>query len=691
MDRFYAYLDEKDSLTILTDKKSSFTINGDFLNAYFLKQQDSFYIYKAHYAIDIQKNYCIKDDYQRECLLQIRYFVKDALFDEMFYYDGQDLGSIYHEDYTKFKLWAPIASKVILHYEIHEEEYDIEMIRKENGTFEITIEGNLENAFYFYKITNNGEEQNVVDPYAYSSNANSKKSAVINWKKTMVEGESNTSSLKPFNQITDAIIYEISVRDFSMDGSLGEEVKGTFKAFLKHHILSKNGHPLGIDYLKDLGVTHLQLMPIFDFVTVDEEHPFFQYNWGYDPFCYNSLEGSYSSNPNNPYSRIIEAKEMISELHKNGLRVVLDVVFNHTYSFKDSLYNKIVPNYYYLMDKNGKLSNGSFCGNDLDSTRKMVHKYIKDMCKRYVELYHIDGLRFDLMGILTKELIMDIYSTCKAINPSFILYGEGWDMPSLLPSNLRASLPHANEIPQIAFFNDYFRDIVSGKTSNNFSSNQGYLTGNTSLYYAFLKAMRGSIEQDCYFQNVTSSINYIECHDNFTLWDKLKITNAHLSDDERNDIQLCCIAALLFAQGIPFLHAGMEFHRSKNGNDNSYNAGDDINKINWQNVDLFYNSIQAIKDFIQIRKTFPCFNITDRKKILNSIDGQLAQENILMITYAFEGMVILLIFNPNKDKQSISLNGEYSLLANQYGYVKKSDRTYRQIDIKAYSFLMLIK
>ncbi len=691
MNNFFAYLDEKNTLTIFTDKESSFTINDVFLNTYFAYQQEPFYIYKARYEIDLKKNYILQDNHQRKCLLQIRYFVKDDTFDEMFYYEHDDLGATYNENYTKFKLWAPIASKVILHYEIFDEENEILMQKNEDGTFETIVEGNLENALYYYKITNNGVEQISLDPYAYSSNANSKKSAVINLKKTMIQDEEDPSFLKILHHVSDAIIYELSVRDFSMDGSLGDDVKGSFKAFLKHGLKTANGQSIGIDYLKELGITHVQLMPIFDFATIDEQHPFLHYNWGYDPFCYNTLEGSYSSNPNNPYSRIIEAKEMIRELHQNGLRVVVDVVFNHTYSFNDSIYNKIVPNYYYLIDKNGKLSNGSFCGNDIDSTRKMVHKYIKDMCKRYVEFYHIDGLRIDLMGILTKDLIMDIYQTCKAIQPSFILYGEGWNMPSLLPLHQRASLTQANEMPQIAFFNDYFRDVASGKTYNNFSFTLGYLTGNTSLYFDFLKAMRGSIEGNCYFQNATSSINYIECHDNFTLWDKLKITNAHLNDKERNDIQLCCMAAILFAQGIPFLHAGIEFNRSKNGNDNSYNAGDEINQINWQNLDLYSKNIQALKDFIQIRKTFSCFRIIDRKKILNSIDGKLAQENVLMIIYAFEGVVLLLIFNPTGHKQKISLNGEYIRYANQYGYLPKEDKTYRQIDINAYSFLMLMK
>ena len=686
---FNAYLDDKNTIIIETDQASTFKINGEELPACFLHRYNQYIIYKADYEIDIKNNYIITDDLNRSCNLNIRYYVKSSEFDDRYYYNEDDLGPTYFKDYTLFKLWAPIASKVILHYEINEKTSEVEMKRNDDGTFQIKVDGNLENTLYFYKVTNNGLEQITLDPYAYSANANSKKSAVINL--SLINDDNDISNLPQLRKVSEAIIYEVSVRDFSMDGSLGEDVEGTFNAFLKHDVKSKLNQSIGIDYLKELGITHIQLMPIFDFATVDEENIKEKYNWGYDPFCYNILEGSYSSNPNNPYSRINEAVAMINELHKVGLRVIVDVVFNHTYSFNESIYNKIIPNYFYLMDRNGNLSNGSFCGNDIDTTKKMVKKYIVDMCIRYVKLYHVDGLRVDLMGILTKDLIMEIYNNCKLINPDFMIYGEGWNMPSMLDEHLRASLNNANQIPQISFFNDKFRDIVSGKTYNNFSCANGFLTGNLSLYYDFIKAMRGSIENGCYFQNVTSSINYVECHDNFTLYDKLRITNPNNSDEERNNIQLCCIIAILLAQGIPFLHSGMEFNRTKHGVENSYNAKDKINMLLWKDVDTYQKNIKAVKDFIDIRKTYKCFTMTDQKRILNSIDGQIINDCVLTLTYALNGEVILLIFNPTNTKQNIKLNSDYTLLANQFGYVKKDDKIYNNITIKGYGFLMLIK
>ena len=686
---FKAYLDEKNTITIMSDKESSFTINGDFLHSYYAYRYNQYYVYKANLPIDINNEYEIQDDYGRTSKLFIRYFAKDDAFDEMYYYDGDDLGATYHKEYTTFKLWAPIASKVVLCIEVYGEEFEVEMKKEDKGVFEVTIYKDLANALYTYKVTNNGVTQIALDPYAYSSNANSKKSAVIDLSK--VVDTFDESKIKPLKNITEAIIYETSVRDFSMDNSLGEDVAGTFKAFLKHGLKSPKGNPIGIDHVKSLGVTHIQLMPIFDFVTVNEENIKEKYNWGYDPFCYNVLEGSYSTNPHDPYCRINEALEMINSLHDDGLKVVIDTVFNHTYSFIDSNFNKIVPNYYYLMDRSGNLSNGSFCGNDIDTTRKMVHKYFVDMCLRYVKFYHIDGIRFDLMGILTKDLVIDIYNSCKKVNPSFIAYGEGWNMPSFLPEYKRASLNNANQIPSIAFFNDYFRDIVSGKTFNNFSSAKGYINGNANLYYDFMKAMRGSIENGCYFQNCTSSINYVECHDNFTLFDKLKITNPENTEEERNNIQLCCIAAILFAQGTPFLHSGMEFNRSKKGNENSYNAGDKINMIRWENVDLYEKNIKAVKDFIKIRKELDCFNVVNRKKILNSIDGQLYHDCILTITYATDD-IALLVFNPTNKKLRINLHGPYKLYANQFGYVKQDDKIYKdEVSIRPYSVMLFKK
>ena len=600
-----AYLDKVDYITIEIDKKENyqdlaFLINGEPLAHTFLYEDDNLAILKANYNINFaKKNYISLND--EKTLLVMRYVVKDSNFDEMFYYDGNDLGPTYSKDKTIFKLWAPISTAVLLHLEINNEIIEKKMVRVDKGVFELTVDGDLDGALYYYVVTNNNKKYEVVDPYAYSSNANGKKSAVINLDKTF---EYEPNNLEVLDSPNKAIIYELSVRDFSMDESLGIKGAGKFQAFLKHGVTSEKGNPIGIDYLIDLGISHVQLMPIFDFATIDENNIKARYNWGYDPYCYNTLEGSYAAKPGDPYSRVNDAKQMINEFHKSNLRVTLDVVFNHTYYYQESIYNKIVPLYYYLMDKDGNLSNGSGCGNDLDTTRKMVKKYILDMCLRYVYFYQIDGLRFDLMGLMNKSLIEKIIKRCKEINKSFIAYGEGWNISNMLVSQSRANLNNAKKMDNVAFFNDYFRDTLSGKATNNKANSKGYLAGNSKLYFDFLKSMRGSIENGCYFDSPLSSINYVECHDNYTLFDKLAITNPKSSLEERKRRQLCCIAATLFAQGIPFLHLGVEFLRSKQGVENSYNSRDSINMIRWKDIDKHQDTIKAVKDFIKIRKTF---------------------------------------------------------------------------------------
>ena len=687
-----AYLDKKDYITIVCDKSgdyknNSFLLDDAQLQASFLYENETEAIFKADFEVDISKpHHLFLND--KKTLLEIRYFVKDHSFDEMFYYDKDDLGPNYSKEKTIFKLWAPIATRVVLHYELNGETIEKKMTRQDKGVYEICINGDLDGTLYYYKVVNNGIKQQIVDPYAFSSNANGKKSAVVDPDNTFKYQEYNLAALTSINQ---AIIYELSVRDFSMDESLGIKGAGKFQAFLKNGAKSKDNNPIGMDYLKSLGISHVQLMPIIDFASIDENNIKAKYNWGYDPYCYNTIEGSYSAKPNDPYSRINDAKQMINAFHQANLRVVLDVVFNHTYYYQESIYNQQVPLYFYLMDKDGNLSNGSGCGNDIDTSRKMVQKYFIDMAKRYVSYYQVDGLRLDLMGLLRKDLVEKIYKVCKEINPSFILYGEGWNMPNMLANQQKANLNNAKKLDNVAFFNDYFRDVVSGRATNNKAISKGYLSGNSKLYFDFLKAMRGSVENGCYFDSPLASINYVECHDNYTLFDKLKITNPKNSDEERKRMQLCCLAASIFAQGVPFLHLGSEFLRTKQGVENSYNSRDTINMIRWKDIDKHQDTIKAVKDFIEIRKTFPCFSMQNKKTIFKNIDGQVQNDGCLLISYVYDGTVTLLVFNPQATRQKIYFNGDYKLYANQYGIITQQDMTYTQMYLEPYSFVLMVK
>lgn len=685
---FLAYIDDIDTITIENDCDCSvFYLNDIKMHATLIRKENERYFFELKAALDYQTEYILKDETGKETFVFIRYVTKKDAFDQKFHYDGNDLGPTYQKTHTTFKIWTPIATRVSLCYVMNGETSYQLMEKKAGGIFETTVFADLSEALYCYYVYYNNEEHRVTDLYSYSCNANGKMSAVIDLNRLSCHDEIDLPEIRQLNQ---AIIYEVSVRDFSADGSLGKENRHCYDAFSLENQKTKKGNPIGIDYLASLGITHVQLMPVLDFVTIDEKNPDASYNWGYDPCCFNHLEGSYSKDPDDPYRRMNEFRNVVHAFHKRKIRVVLDVVFNHTYYGKQSVLNETIINYHYLMDASGNWSNGSFCGNDLDTTRLMTKKYIVDMCIRLVRLYHIDGLRLDLMGILTIDLVNEIASRCKAINPSFIVYGEGWNMPSMLPEPLRANIYNHAALPHVGFFNDSFRDTMRGKSYSSDMKEQGYLCGNSYKAYHAIRAMRGCVERNCYFSEAEQSINYVECHDNATLYDKLIVCNEKNTDSERNKIQLCMLAATIFAQGVPFLHMGVEFARSKKGFENSYNLGDEINAIHWEAIDRYEKNIQALKDFIAIRKAMPYFYLNDKKTIVNSIDGEIIDNCYIKLTYAYDGKVAVLLFNPTRKKVRIDLKGEYLLYCNLYGKVH-DDLTYEVAELESYSFAMYIK
>lgn len=678
---FKAYLDDINKITIESDMETSFYLNDVPLSIALVNRQDNKYIYVSFTENDVDifnDNIVTSQDGTNE-KLQIRFYVKSDDFKEKYTYDGDDLGPDYHKHFTTFKLWAPIASSVFIVYTIKGHTFKEQLERRSKGVYEITINKDLEGALYHYLVTNNGVVIKVTDPYAYTGNANNQQSAIVNLDNLKIKEHKIEN---PIKNVQDAIIYELSVRDFSSDGSLGNRIAGKYEAFIERKKL--NGHEIGIDYIASLGISHVQIMPILDFASVDE-NKCDNYNWGYDPANYNVFEGSYSLYPNNPIMRIIEVKKMIEAFHKRNIGVILDVVFNHTYYYDTSNYNQIIPYYFYLFNKDGILSNGSFCGNDIDTTMPMVHKYFKDMVMRLVNIYHIDGLRFDLMGIMDYELINDIYNKAKEVNKHFICYGEGWNMPSFLEDYRRASINNYKKVPNIAFFNDHFRDIVMGKVNGP----KGYLNGNTSLAYEYFKMMQGSIDKGCYFEDNKSSINYIECHDNYTLFDSLSLQNKDLKGTFKDRIIRCGLMSIILSLGIPFIQMGMEFNRSKKLCENSYNAGDDINMIRWNDILKHQDNINALKDFIDIRKKYSCFRKTDMKDVKKNMDGKPLDNGLLQITYAYDKILVLVV-NPTDSKQTVNLTDEFTIIATQDGYFK-DNKIVSKLDIFAHSMVLLAK
>lgn len=688
---FNAYVDDKDVIIIEYDRNNpTFFLNDKLLKVNFIKKINNISIYEAKVELDFKIEYYIRDNYFLSKPLVYRNFIKKDSFDQLFYYDKNDLGANYSKEKTIFKLWAPISTQCYLKYYLNEVEFIEKMDKNEKGVFSCIINKDLDGAFFCYLIKTNGTYYEITDPYAYSCNANNTLSAVIDISKTNIN--LNQDKLKKFEFYNEAIIYEINIRDFTI-ADFYKDNKYSFKGLSIEGLKNEYSEPLGIDYLKKLGITHLQIMPIIDFATVDENNKFNYYNWGYDPVCFNILDGSYATNSDNPYCRIKEFKTMISVLHKNNIRVNIDVVFNHLYNKDDNIFNKIVPNYFFLTDQEGNYSNGSYCGNDIDTTRKMVQKHLLDMVERYINFYGIDGLRLDLMGILDYNFVNKIYDIGHKYKSDFMLYGEGWDMPSMLNKEKRASFRNIENLQKVAFFNDFFRDVLKGRSFENNLYEQGYLNGNSYLIELAMKALKGSIDEGCYFNNTSNSINYVECHDNATIYDKFKKSNFDYTEQERNKLQILNIAAVIFSLGIPFLHSGMELNRTKKDVLNSYNSGDDINHFPWENLHKLWKNVEIVSNFIETRKKYNVFKLTNKEFINQHFKYEKIGNDILKITYHNLQSIdniqeLVLIFNNQRNKFDYCFNSEYFLICNDEG---KCNKIINEYTILPLSFSLFIK
>ena len=633
------------------------------------------YFLEAPEDLIIGKEYSLVADYALRCALRYGLIVRTERFDQAYAYDGF-LGPDYQPDHLKLSLWAPTASEVkvvITKPESLTETYDL--TRVEKGVWRITLDGDYDKAQYLYLVNVNGTWDEAVDPYAYSALANKKAGAIIDPK---VFAKDDRITLPELKHPTDAIIYEMNVRDFTKQFNFAQA--GKFLGLIQKGLKTPNGKSAGIDYLSELGITHVQLMPVADFTSVDEENIEAYYNWGYDPGHFSLPEGSYSSDPNDPYSRVRELKEAIEGFHSNGIRVILDVVYNHLQDRLSSDFEKIVPNYYFRLSETGAPSNGSFCGNDFDSTRLMSRKIILDSLKRWVKDYDADGFRFDLMGILDLETMNQAERIIHELKPDALLYGEGWDLPTLLDPKLKANLHNQDKLPNIGQFNDYFRDQLKGDSGDGAIGSQGLLTGNLDLLPNLPACLSGcSIIKDGYrkiFNQPTQSINYLECHDGATTWDKMKIANSGTDTQTRVKRQKLMLGTLLVAQGVPFIHSGEEFCRSKQGNTNSYASGDQINQLNWDRKDKYAHVTEYTEDLIKLRKRFPCLRIPDAYQIAKDTKITL-KDNLLsyQLKEGTEYSYLLILINVTETRIDQPLNKEYEILANESGLLKTLTKT----------------
>lgn len=621
------------------------------------QSEQGFMKYTLHFDNDLKigEEYEIFNEHAKGIVLQYSGIVKTKLFDELYFYEHDDLGYMYTPTLTKFACWAPTASRVQLDIYKDNRHQLFEMQRGPHGVFRYEIHCDLENTTYVYQIRANGVWKATCDPYAFSSIENSKRSAIIDLNKC----KSKTYSLPELKTPCDAVIYETSVRDFTID--LPIKHPGKFLGFIEENAQTK-ANDLGFSYLKKLGVTHIQLLPVFDFGSVDELHVSRHYNWGYDPVHYRCLEGSYSSDPTDPYARVQEMIKLVEICHKHQLRVNLDVVFNHVYDVYSNPLDCCVPNYYFQMNADGYFSNGTYCGNDIDSLRAMSAKYIIDTCVLYVTLFDIDGLRFDLMGILDIDVMNRIVTACRSIKPDFMVYGEGWDMQSFLTNEKKASMFNQAKMPEIAHFSDRFRDTIKGNTSPYALLERGYCSGETSLLDRMKNCLCASVGWDAVFNEPQQAINYVECHDNMTCWDKICSSTPDAIENEHIAIHKMMLAATLLAQGIPFIHCGQEFARSKNNLADTYNQSDAINHIDYQRRDKYQMIVDAFKDLLAIRRRFAPLRLPTTKAIKENVSFESIEDIALLYRVHDTVDELCIFFNPSHNSYTYQLNALYNLL-----------------------------
>lgn len=600
-----------------------------------------------------------------------------SIYDSYPVYKGNDLGLTFSSKNKVFKIWAPTAEQAQLIF--YKEGVGgnplstYPMTKKEGGVWQADLSGEFKSWFYAFKVMINGQwQEEVPDPYAKVVGINGKRAMVVDLKETNPPGwEKDKSPL--FKNKTDAILYELHVRDASIADNSGIKNKGKFLGLTETGTKNAEGFSTGLDHIKELGITHVHLLPSYDFYSLDESKPDKpQYNWGYDPLNYNVPEGSYSTNPYDGITRIKEFKQMVQAFHQNGLRVVMDVVYNHTRLTEESYFNQLVPGYYYRQTRDGKFSNATACGNETASERYMMRKFMLESVLYWVKEYHIDGFRFDLMGVHDIETMNLISRELHKIKPDILLYGEGWTAgASPLPDSLRALKKYAYKLDRIAVFSDDIRDGIKGSVFE--YKDKGFVSGKAGMEESIKFGIVASCKHPqvdyskvnhskaAYSAQPWNTITYCECHDNHVLWDKLAISAKNATQPERKEMYKLALSIVLTSQGISFLHAGTEFLRTKKGVENSFESPDSINAIDWslktENKDLF----EYVKALIKMRKMHPAFRMTSVKQIQNNIEFRNGEEKGV-ISYIINGgnsndrwKKILIFFNGNSGKRTGTL------------------------------------
>lgn len=587
-------------------------------------------------------------------------------FEEKFTYTGDDLGCRWTRERTRFRLWAPTAADacVLLYKGGTEGTSDLiktlPMDADCCGTWVACAEGDWNGVYYTYRVTVGGQSVETIDPYAVSAGINGHRGMILDLESTNPAGwESDTGVENPRNY-TDDVIYELHVRDLSADASSGIAAKGKFLGLTETDTATEAGNPTGLSHIRQLGVTHVHLLPIYDFGSVDEAHPDRSYNWGYDPVNYNLPEGSYSTDPRDGATRVRELKQAVLSLHQNGLGVIMDVVYNHVYHTFEFSVNRLVPGYFSRENADGKLSGGSCCGNDTASERSMVRKFIVDSVRFWADEYHLDGFRFDIVGLLDVQTMQEVIASVRKKHPHMLFYGEGWDMPTELtkPDIPLAVQKNAFLVPELGFFNDTIRDTLRGSIFDR--TLPGYISGAPTDRQQLLRCFRGEAGWN---QSPCQVINYVSCHDDLTLHDRIATALPGASEAELARRSRFAAAFNLLSIGVPFFQAGEELLRSKKNraggfDANSYRSPDSVNAIRWgrlKNAEV-QKTLRYYRGLLALRRAHSLFRIADAETAKRAISlMEAAAEELAVFRLEDETEIILAAFNPGTGSVPLAL------------------------------------
>ncbi len=592
------------------------------------------------------------------------------------YYAGDDLGAVYSKQKTAFRLWAPTADRVrICFYKEGDGGKATEirdMVRKDNGTWTYVKSGDLHKVYYTYLVLADGKEQETNDPYGKATGVNGRRSMVVDLAATNPKGFEKDHG-PVVQKETDIVVYEISIADTTADAGCNAKYPGKYLGLTERGTKNADGMATGLDHMLELGITHVQIMPSYDFGSIDESKPKLpQYNWGYDPVNYNVPEGSFSTDPFHGEVRIREYKQMVQAFHKQGIGVIMDVVYNHTYDIDGNCFQKCVPDYYYRMTEDG-YSDASACGNEVASEKPMVSKFIIDSLKYWVSEYHIDGFRFDLMGVLDIKTMETAVEELKRINPHIIIYGEGWTGgPSVLPDEQRCLKANTPLYHGIGAFSDDIRDAIKGHVFN--LEETGFVSGKKGLendirysvvgatYHPQVDYKSYTYSKGPWAKHPVDVVNYVSCHDNLTLWDKLTISRPDASEEEKLAMNRLAAAIVFTSQGIPFFLSGEEFARTKpiegseELSENSYNLPLYTNSMKYDRLSRYKALYEFYRGLIAFRKGHEGLRFGTTEEVQRSlafVDD--LPENVVAFTITTEKETIFVAYNANTEGVIIDL------------------------------------